>query len=91
MANDFAAFKTAINENHHLLCQIGVVPKKVQDFITDLQQNGFAAKTCGAGSVNGDYAGMVMIIGEESPQSICQKYQYNIQTIQVDEHGLQQC
>ena len=88
--NDFAAFKKAINANHRLLCDIDVVPKTVQTFITELEQSGFAAKTCGAGSITGDAAGMVMIIGEHSPKTICDKYNYTVQTLQVDEHGLQQ-
>jgi len=87
---DFSAFKKAINDNHRLLCQINVVPDKIQSFIGELEQNGFAAKICGAGAVHGDNAGIVMIIGEHSPEALCAKYNYTLQTIQVDTHGLHQ-
>jgi len=87
--NDVNLFKNAIKMNHRLLCSIQVVPQPVQAFVTDLEKNGFAAKICGAGSAVGEKAGIVMIIGEGSPEYICKAYHYTMQKISCDEYGLQ--
>lgn len=51
----------AIRQNQHLLRQIGVVPDAVATQINQLEQAGCAAKICGAGAVQGDNAGLVLI------------------------------
>lgn len=51
----------AIKKNHRLLCEIGVVPKHIQTMIAEIEDKGGAAKICGAGSIRGDHAGMILI------------------------------
>ncbi|MCD8524593.1 MAG: hypothetical protein LRY67_02195 [Gammaproteobacteria bacterium] len=51
-----------IKKNHRLLCQIGVVPSAIQAMIADIEEAGGAAKICGAGSIRGNAAGMILII-----------------------------
>ena len=58
--NNRAELIDAIKRNHHLLCQIGVVPESIQQQITELEQQGYAAKICGAGSIAGDNAGIIL-------------------------------
>ena len=55
-----------IRENHRLLTAIGVVPDRVQSFIKSVEESGGAAKICGAGAVEGDAAGIVMVFSNES-------------------------
>lgn len=80
----------AIKANHRLLTMIDVVPAKVQQFITQLEQQGLAAKICGAGSVQGENAGIIMIVGNNCAQALCQQYGYKLQTIEGDTFGLRQ-
>ncbi|MAZ40247.1 MAG: mevalonate kinase [Legionellales bacterium] len=87
--SDIHALKNATKDNHRLLCQIGVVPEKIQNLIIQLENLGYAAKICGAGSISGNTAGMLMIIGENTPQKFCEAHGYNVQTIQCDSDGLQ--
>jgi mevalonate kinase len=87
--HDKITLMDAIRENHRLLCAIGVVPQKIQQFIEQLENAGFAAKICGAGSVIGDTAGIVMIVAEQSPEAICQKAGYVTQRMMIDYDGLQ--
>ncbi|TVQ67880.1 MAG: mevalonate kinase [Oceanospirillales bacterium] len=49
-----------IQQNHRLLCEIGVVPKKVQQLITQIESFGGAAKISGAGSIRGDAGGLII-------------------------------
>ena len=56
--NDIEEIQNCIRENHRLLQAIGVVPSKVQGFISEVEQWGAAAKVCGAGSIGGDNGGV---------------------------------
>ncbi len=69
-----------ILENHYLLCKIQVVPEKVKHFISLLEEKNFAAKVCGAGSVSGETAGIVLVLGQLTAdvQLLCKQYQYEI-------------
>ncbi|MEA3405756.1 MAG: GHMP kinase [Pseudomonadota bacterium] len=82
--------KQAIQHNQNLLCQIGVVPKKVQAFIQQLDSAlNAASKVCGAGSVLGDNAGMVLCLSEHSPVELCQQYGYDFWPLKLQPQGVQ--
>lgn len=85
---DLAEFQRAIQANHRLLVDIGVVPEKVQSFITAIEQSGGAAKICGAGAIRGDAAGIVLIAAETIPQKICEQFGYQVEAIEGDRLGL---
>jgi hydroxymethylglutaryl-CoA synthase len=65
-----------VRRNHRLLVRLGVTPERVQRFIADVEKTGGAAKICGAGSVRGDAAGMVLVITEIDLTSLVEAYGY---------------
>jgi len=87
---DLSVLNELIRENHRLLTHIGVVPSKVQSFITELEQTGAAAKICGSGAVKGDNAGTVMVLSEDelSLLPICKRYGYEMTTVSCETRGL---
>jgi len=87
-ANDLLEIKRGIRANHSLLRRIGVVPDKVANFISEIEVAGGAAKICGAGAVLGDNAGVVLLMADHGVQNIIRKYGYELQSIQVDTHGI---
>jgi len=84
---DGAAMQVCIRENHRLLVNIGVVPPKIQAFIQALEQEGAAAKICGAGAVAGDNAGVVLVASDRDLSSITRDFGYTMQGVQGDAHG----
>lgn len=79
----------AIKENHALLCRLGVVPEKIKIFIKAIEQTGGAAKICGAGSVYGNSAGIVMLLGDlEKIIRVMKNYKYQLQDVNVDYQGV---
>lgn len=86
----FADTKKAIQENHRLLKSIGVVPDKVQQFIRDIEKEQGSAKICGAGSINGDNAGAVLVMLEEvsALERLCEHYQYQMMPIAGELRGV---
>jgi mevalonate kinase len=79
--DDNKALREGIAENQHLLNTIGVVPARVQSFVTRCLANGIAAKVCGAGAVAGDGAGMLWALADNDDtmrplQDIAQEYGY---------------
>lgn len=64
-ASSFALLREAIRRNHKLLVHIGVVPEGVQEQISAIEDQGGAAKICGAGTVAGAGAGMVWVLEPE--------------------------
>lgn len=80
----------AIRQNHKLLTTIGVVPDKVQQFITEAEAMGGAAKICGAGAVAGDQAGVVLAMVEDKSNLnlLCARYGYNVMPIVGESRGV---
>lgn len=85
--DDLNLLQESIRHNHHLLSKIGVVPEKVQQFIAELEQRGAAAKICGAGSVRGESAGIVLIVSDEDVSDIVKKYHYQSMHVQGEPKG----
>lgn len=79
----------AIRNNHRLLTQIEVVPTQVQHFIQTLEARGMAAKICGAGSIRGNAAGIVLIAGEGKIEDLVQDYHYILESIAYEARGVQ--
>lgn len=72
----------SIKTNHRLLSQLGVVPEKINQFILEIESQHGAAKICGAGSITGESAGMVLAIGNYSNlKTICDKYGFSIEKL----------
>jgi len=80
----------AIQHNHQLLVSIGVVPEKVQAFISEIEFIGSAAKICGGGAIAGDAAGAVLVISpdKQSVSSLATRFGYNIIPISGEAKGV---
>jgi mevalonate kinase len=76
-----------VEANHKLLVQLGVVPNRVQSFISELSSEGIAAKICGAGAVRGNNGGVVMAFAKEPPIALCEKYGYQLILAQAEPQG----
>ncbi|WPY01347.1 Phosphomevalonate/mevalonate kinase [Candidatus Trichorickettsia mobilis] len=85
--NNLAMIQNSIKLNHRLLAKIGVVPPRIQDFINTVEKNGGAAKICGAGAIEGDKAGVVLIVSERDLSSIAKDYGYVFEQVQVEHNG----
>lgn len=78
-----------ITENHRLLIQIGVVPTQIQTFITALHtQYQATAKICGAGTILGEHAGVILCLSQTNPTELCQSYGYHCRAITLQHQGL---
>ena len=74
----------AIAHNHQLLCHLGVVPERIQQFIAQLEFAGGAAKICGAGSIAGDNGGYLLALpGAANIQSIIQEFRFGLELAQL--------
>lgn len=78
VALDMSAMQAQIKRNQQLLQQLQVVPNKVAEFISAIEQLGAAAKICGAGSIAGDAGGLVLLAGLEPQQvaDLCEDRDY---------------
>lgn len=85
--NNSELMRSLIKENHRLLCRIGVVPQKVQQFVNDVEMAGGAAKICGAGSVRGQNGGVVLVLADFMPAALAGKYGYKISPVRGDPLG----
>lgn len=85
--NNSALMRSLIRENHRLLCRIGVVPQKVQQFVADVEAAGGAAKICGAGSIRGQNGGVVLVLADFMPAALAEKYGYNVSPVRGDPLG----
>jgi mevalonate kinase len=99
------AIAQTLSANQQLLEQIGVVPKPVQDFIARLKsQTAMVAKVCGAGSVRGDKAGVVLAYhpvsnsptnlattpnAEDQLKQLCKLAGYHLQQVNTSTKGVQ--
>jgi mevalonate kinase len=90
LEQDSQRLMAAVKHNHQLLVSLGVVPEKIQHFITALEAAGFSAKICGAGATQGDAGGIIMILSndDKDPSALCQSYGYQSELITCDTQGL---
>ncbi len=86
-AGDLDGLAAAVRQNHRLLCDIGVVPAPVQDFITAIEHSGGSGKVSGAGAVAGAQAGLLMIYHPCLPESLVSDYGYNLLPLEIDHDG----
>jgi len=88
--HDFSAVRDCISENAVLLMRIGVVPKRVQQFIRDIENFQGGAKICGAGAVMGDRAGMVLVATDQPDalMDLSARYQYSVQPVTGEARGV---
>lgn len=86
-ANNRQKMHWLVRENNRLLCAIGVVPQRVQQFITDIENAGASAKVCGAGSVTGNNGGVVLVFADAPPTGLCEKYGYSVSPVRGDPLG----
>jgi mevalonate kinase len=86
-------FKEAVCLNHKLLVKIGVVPDKVQRFISAVEALKGCAKVCGAGAIGGDTAGILLVIAEDdlSLTSLCKQFNYDLIPILSEQRGITCC
>jgi mevalonate kinase len=85
--NNSELMRSLLRENHRLLCRIGVVPQKVQQFVGDVEAAGGAAKICGAGSVRGQSGGVVLVLADFMPAALAEKYGYKVSPLRGDPLG----
>lgn len=80
----------AVRANHRLLTRIGVVPKKVQAFISQIEEKDGAAKICGAGAISGEQGGVVLVlIGDPTAlATLCNDYHYSYAPIMGASRGV---
>lgn len=81
------SFRERIRENHRLLVRIGVVPESVQGFVAEVEKTGGAAKVCGAGSVAGEAAGILLVVSERPPKELCARHNYTLMSVRGDPLG----
>lgn len=88
--NNLAEVMRMVKHNHELLNKIGVVPEPVNQFISQIEQQGGAAKICGAGSITGQHAGMVLVMTNDivSLTSLCSHYHYDIVPVVGESRGV---
>ena len=85
--NDEASLRPLFRENHRLLCRIGVVPKTIQSFVSDVEMAGGAAKVCGAGATIGERGGAVLVLADFIPTALADKYGYTVAPVRGDPLG----
>jgi len=86
-AGDAPTVRDVVKEQHRLLCEIGVVPEKVRRFIRQIEDDGGAAKICGAGSVRGDRGGVVLVFQHDAPVKRAEAYGYPLLPVELERQG----
>lgn len=84
---DFDRLKIEIKKNHNLLKIIGVVPKRINNLINEIELYGNAAKICGAGSVKGNKSGIVIVFGNNKLEKIANSYNLQVEKLKIDNLG----
>ncbi len=87
--NRLDEFAQAVSKNHQLLCEIEVVPDTVKNFIGEVEKLGGAAKISGAGSVQGESGGIVLVVGDLDLNELSTKYGYEILAVRGMNGGLE--
>lgn len=90
--NDHDRLTQAIKVNHQLLVKIGVVPPAIQQIIKQIEAAGGAAKICGAGSITGISAGIVLVYIKETENlaSLCKEHNYTLNPLRACPTGVGQ-
>lgn len=79
-----------VAENHRLLNRIGVVPAPVAALIERIESSGGAAKVSGAGSVQGDAAGLVLAhLPQSTPGDLGLPRDYRWGQLRISDQGAQ--
>lgn len=86
--NDLQEMKENIKNNHRLLHHIGVVPLKVNEFVSEIERRGGAAKICGAGASYGQSGGVVLVLGDQDIYDIVKRYNYEILSVCGELNGV---
>lgn len=76
-AHALTALAQPVNQLHQCLTQLGVVPKKVQQFAQSALALGWSGKLCGAGSITGEGGGFFWLLSAQAPNKLCAEYGYN--------------
>lgn len=72
------ALQSCVHELHQHLCQLGVVPDKIQAFSQRARdEHASASKICGAGSIRGDAAGFLWLLSAQAPVELCAEFGYD--------------
>lgn len=82
--NKLDDLRICIRENQSLLRTIKVVPNKVHDFIHRIEKRGGAAKICGAGSITGDTAGVVLVLLDVDISDLVADFNYTVIPVEPD-------
>lgn len=88
--DDLEKAHVAMQENHQLLREIQVVPDQVNHFINACKSLGLSGKSCGAGSHQGEHAGMLLLLGnanKEALQTLCDNYSFQYLPVAIDQRG----
>ncbi|MBN1464305.1 mevalonate kinase [candidate division KSB1 bacterium] len=87
LKSDVPEVQRWVRENNKLLTTIGVVPRRVGDFIHNIEVAGGAAKIAGAGSVRGNAAGMVTVFAEQKPQALADRFGFELLNVKGESCG----
>lgn len=80
----------AIRDNQKLLVNIGVVPLKVQQFVSEVTAIGGAAKICGAGAIVGEQGGVVLVAHDDqnAVANLAKRFGYIMVPISGESRGV---
>lgn len=86
---DPTSLKQQLNHNQALLSHIGVVPPSVAQRLQHLNHDcKGAGKVCGAGSLSGEQAGVVLGLYDQDPSEHCKQWDWNCQPLTFSHQGL---